>query len=356
MNKKIYRKIALCFCAILLIFSLKIYGQSDNNHFIYIQAKNKQPFYVILNKKVYSSSTIGYLIIPKLKNGSYTLKIGYPKQSIPEKEFDCAVNDADVGYSLQKNDNGELGLLDLQSQKFIASSGDNDVDNANVAVNNSENVAQNSSSNIVGEVTAVSKKKSSSAFGDMLSSVANDSTLKQTPVVEQPKQDAESIVTETAIPNTSDTDFGKDPKKDAQAVIASNNEKHLKPANVDAGDQTYGVIKSSENNASDGKQMTFVLFNSRSTDTVQIMIPGTQTQSDNLPSTQPADNASQNNSKSVPQYGDKSLALFKNSDGDTIPADDTNGSADNSQSIRNKKRIKEKNCRLKLILRILPVR
>lgn len=308
-------------CALLMALQFHVHAQSTDNHFIYIQAKNKQPFYVILNKKVYSSSTIGYLIIPKLKNGTYTLKIGFPKQSADESVFKCVVDDADVGYSLQRNDNGNLGLLDLQTQSFIASA--NNPDN-----NSSASVA--AAPNTVTEAAPAT----SSAFGDMLSAVANDSTLNQKPVTEQPKAVMQQDASNAG--NVQADSFGSNPQADARTVIAASSQKNLKPANIsNDADQTYGVIKSSENTTDAGQQMTFVLFNSRSTDTVQIVIPQAAAQNNNessMPSTaKPGGD----------QYGDRSLALFKNSDGDTVFSDG-NGAAGNATDPSSAKRRSKK--------------
>ena len=331
MNRRFFKKITLILCALLMAMQFHARAQSTDNHFIYIQAKDKQPFYVILNSKVYSSSTIGYLIIPKLKNGNYALKVGFPKQSADESVFKCVVNDADVGYSLQKNDNGNLGLLDLQTQSFITA--------ANSPDNNSSAPVTAAANTVADAAPATS-----SAFGDMLSSVANDSTLKQQPkpVVTEPKAVMQqqniasaNIVTDNN-PVQSDS-FGSNPQADAKAVIAAGGQKNLKPAGIsNDADQTYGVIKSSENTTAAGQQMTFVLFNSRSTDTVQIVIP--QAAAPNNNESPAPDHTSKPDAAN--QYGDRSLALFKNSDGDTVFADDNgagNVAKSSSGSRKNKK-------------------
>lgn len=325
MNKRFFRKAALILCTLLMAMQFHAGAQSTDNHFIYIQAKDKQPFYVILNSKVYSSSTIGYLIIPKLKNGAYTLKIGFPKQSADESVFKCVVNDADVGYSLQKSDNGNFGLLDLQTQNFIAA--------ANSSDNNASTPAAAASNTVAAAAPATS-----SAFGDMLSAVANDSTLNQKLAAEQPKAVMQQQETSNVSSVQVGDSFGNNPQADAKAVIAASGRKNLKPANVsNDADQTYGVIKSSENATDAGQQMTFVLFNTRSTDTVQIVIPQAAAQNNSEPS------APANTSKpdAANQYGDRSLALFKNSDGDTVFSDD-NSTAGNVASSSSAKRKNKK--------------
>ncbi len=315
MNRIFFRKICFLFCTLLLTFGFNANAQDgDNNHFIYIQAKSKQPFYVILNKKVYSSSTIGYLIIPKLKNGTYDLKIGFPKQYASEQDFTCIVRDADVGYSLQNNNNGDLGLLDLQSQAFIsAAKGANDDATVATVTKVTPQAAE-----AVDNTAKAAVEQSSSAFGDMLSSAANDSTLKQQPVV-QPKAEMplQATIQQPALAPEQTDSFGANPQMDTKAVIAASGEK-LKAGEVGNDMETYGVIKSSESNMSAGQQMTFVLFNSRSSDTVQILVPqNTPAKSEDAGTGQPVMPSATGNKQS----GDRSLALFENTNGDTVPAD-----------------------------------
>jgi len=72
-----------------LFFSLSI--QAQQNHFIYIQADSRQPFYVKLDKKIYSSSASGYLILSRLQTGEYNLAVGFPQNEWPEQILHCAV-------------------------------------------------------------------------------------------------------------------------------------------------------------------------------------------------------------------------------------------------------------------------
>ncbi len=71
---------------------------SQQNHFIYLQTENRQPFYVKLDKKILSSSASGYIIIPKLQEGNYIMAIGFPKNEWPEQTVTCTVNKKDSGY------------------------------------------------------------------------------------------------------------------------------------------------------------------------------------------------------------------------------------------------------------------
>jgi len=53
-------------------------SNAQQNHFLYIQADDKQTFSVNLNGKTFNSSDIGYVIIPKLTDGKYQLNISFP--------------------------------------------------------------------------------------------------------------------------------------------------------------------------------------------------------------------------------------------------------------------------------------
>src|SRR5882757_6295280 len=84
-----------------LLICLSVSAHAQQNHFKYIQADNRQPFYIKLDKKILSSSASGYLIIPKLQEGNYTLTIGFPKNEWPEQNVTCSVNKKDAGYLLK---------------------------------------------------------------------------------------------------------------------------------------------------------------------------------------------------------------------------------------------------------------
>jgi len=105
---------------ICLFFSFTLKAQQS--HFIYIQTDNKQPFYVKLDKTIYSSASSGYLIIPQLKTGSYSFVIGFPKNEWPEQNIRCSVENKDLGYILKNFGDKGWGLFNLQSS--YAPSGD----------------------------------------------------------------------------------------------------------------------------------------------------------------------------------------------------------------------------------------
>ena len=64
------------FILTLFIIATAFALKAQQNHFVYIQTDNKQPFYIKMNSQLFSSSSTGYIVIPKLQNGSYSLNIG----------------------------------------------------------------------------------------------------------------------------------------------------------------------------------------------------------------------------------------------------------------------------------------
>lgn len=92
---------------------------AQQNHFVYIQTENKQPFYVKLDQKIFSSSASGYLIIPKLSDGVYTISIGFPKNEWPEQKVTYAINKKDAGYLLKNFEEKGWGLFNLQTLEVM---------------------------------------------------------------------------------------------------------------------------------------------------------------------------------------------------------------------------------------------
>ena len=149
--------LTIIFIGLLISINLK----AQQNHFIYLQTDNKQPFYLKLNKQVYSSSLSGYLIVPKLKTGVYSLLIGFPKSEWPEQNIRCAVEDKDYGYLLKIFEDKRWGLFNLQSMNIL--------------------MADETSKKVEPEA-----EYKSDAFSNMLSTVVNDPTIKQIDPINTP--------------------------------------------------------------------------------------------------------------------------------------------------------------------------
>jgi hypothetical protein len=82
-------------------------------YFVYLQTENQAPFFVQFNKKNYSSSSAGHVILPSLTNGDYTIQIGFPGQNATQ-EYTFTINNEDHGYLVKKFED-DFGILNLQN-------------------------------------------------------------------------------------------------------------------------------------------------------------------------------------------------------------------------------------------------
>lgn len=151
---------------ILLIVTFPDPLSAQLNHFIYLQTEGKQPFYAKIDKKVFSSSASGYLIIPKLKDGGYNVTIGFPKGQIDEQIFLCTVNSKDAGYLVKKFGDKGWGLFNMQTLDVVMAGG---------------------SKSETAKTTAKADE-----FSSLLSAVVNDPSIKQP---EKPVTEAKEIKT-----------------------------------------------------------------------------------------------------------------------------------------------------------------
>ncbi len=97
--------------------------EAQQNYFVYLQTDNKQPFYVKVNEKVFSSSSSGYVVIPKLPNGNHVFSIGFPKNEWPQQVIPVSVSGKDLGYILKNFDTKGWGLFNMQTLDVVMSNG-----------------------------------------------------------------------------------------------------------------------------------------------------------------------------------------------------------------------------------------
>ena len=169
---------------IFLCISISVKAQQ--NHFIYIQTENKQPFYVRQDKNVYSSTASGYLVLSKLKTGSYDLVFGFPKNEWPEQNIHCSLEDKDLGYLLKNFGEKGWGLFNIQSLSVLTAN---------------ENSKKND----------VVKEVRTDAFSNMLSTVVNDPTIRENEPV---KQEVKKRITEDIKPSVAlNSESKKEPLK-----------------------------------------------------------------------------------------------------------------------------------------------
>ena len=100
---------------LMLVFNTVLHAQQY--YFAYVQTDNKQPFYIKVNNKLLSSSASGYVVIPKLSTGIYSLNIGFPKDQWPQQTIPLTVTNTDAGFLLKNFGEKGWGLYNLQTMQ-----------------------------------------------------------------------------------------------------------------------------------------------------------------------------------------------------------------------------------------------
>jgi hypothetical protein len=112
-QKTIYR---LTLTFIFLIGMNVINAQSN---FLYIQTENNQPYAVELKENNYPSNAKGYLMIPQLQNGDYSIKISFGGTQEAIYTYSISIIDKPKGYSLKLSSEKEWILLDMVTLETI---------------------------------------------------------------------------------------------------------------------------------------------------------------------------------------------------------------------------------------------
>ena len=208
----------------ILLFGL--FAKAQQVHFIYLQTENGQPFYVKLDKKVVSSSSAGYLILPKLIDGDYKLSVGFPKKEFPEENFQITVDKKNEGFLLKNFGEKGWGLFNMQSFAVVMGGGTTAPD-------------------------TISKNLQSDPFSKMLANVVKDSSIlqKNEPVKEEPVKEVIST-----------------PKTDSVVTLVQPAPVLLAPAKK---------LLSKKNN--DGMEMVYIDTVGNENDTIRIFIPTEKT-------------------------------------------------------------------------------
>lgn len=248
---------------ILILSGIRVSAQQD--HFVYLQTENQQPFYVKLANKIFSSSSTGYLILPKLTDKDYDIIVGFPKNEFPEQDFKIDINNSDEGFLIKNFGDKGLGLFNLQSLDITMS--------ANVAATQTA------------DTTA--KVYNNDAFSKMLAGVVKDSTLLQK---EQPKpaEEVKKEKTDSSLvmqPDTNplvksaDTSIEVKQNNDTSAIISSNTANiNSKPgssivSSTVSKNYFVPVKKILNDKNDDGEVMIYVDTFSKAHDTIMVFIP-----------------------------------------------------------------------------------
>jgi hypothetical protein len=129
--------------------------QAQQEYFMFVWADNQQPFYVRLNEKTYSSSPIGHLVIPQLKDSTYSLLVGFPKKQFPEQLFLVSFNNKDLDYQLKRTADEGWVLFNAQTSETIKPKQDY----------------------IIKSTTTTLGERKTGAFATLMSALVNDSSV-----------------------------------------------------------------------------------------------------------------------------------------------------------------------------------
>lgn len=217
----------------LFLFHGGLSGSAQQHHFIYLQTENRQPFYCKFNKQLLSSSASGYLIIPKLKTGTYELAIGFPKNEWPEQHFTTSVQNSDLGLLVKNFGDKGWGLFNLQTLE-VAMSG------------------------APAKVPAAPIETKTDQFSSILSDVVNDPTIKQADPIPE--------VVKAPTPPPAETPVDSAKTSAVPPVAAAGAIPEVKA--------TPGISRLVKEKGNAGTDLVYVDVGTNAADTIRIFIPG----------------------------------------------------------------------------------
>ena len=176
--KKIFRLIVLLFIASTSLKAQKVY-------FIYLQTDNQQPFYARMGEKIYNSTSSGYLILSNLRDSVYLVNIGIQGSQAPDQSYSIPVTRKDQGFVVKNLGDKGWGLFNLSSMAVIMPS--------------------TASTNTNPFPIVKTEKREDNPFTNLLAKAADDSTIKERPVIEKPEEKK----TETTVLTTEKKDEPK---------------------------------------------------------------------------------------------------------------------------------------------------
>lgn len=251
----------------LILLSLSLFlnnaVSAQQNHFIYLQSDNGQPFYVKLDKNVFSSSSTGYAIIPKLQKGDYDLTIGFPQNEFPTQKISVPVTN-DAGYALKNFGDKGWGLFNFQSMQTLMAGTKTkpaDVAKAEVVVPQETKKAEEvpAKKEVSKEVETVIVKNEPATVKEK---TATETAISEViPPVKAGDNKEEKIVSggEQIIPPPASGENLKTVAKDAGVVALSPRDKNIK--------QLQSILDA------DGRSIVYTDNSQRPADTVTLFMP-----------------------------------------------------------------------------------
>ncbi len=109
----------LCRLSFLIVFGCLGQLVAAQSNFLYIQSENNQPYYIQLKGNVYSSNAKGYLLIPQMRDGEYSMVLGFPVKEYKESTFNFTIVGKPKGYSLKFTQEGEWMMMDMVTLELL---------------------------------------------------------------------------------------------------------------------------------------------------------------------------------------------------------------------------------------------
>lgn len=242
------------FLFLMLTFIVLSVSIAQQQHFMFIQSDNRQPFNVTMAKTNYSSSANGYLVIPKLANGEYSFTIGFAGNEIKDQPFHCVIDKKDIGFTLKQFGDKGWGLFNLQTFEILMAN-------------------QKPTANTKFDVV----KQTPKAQPEIAPEPQKPIEKKDEPVV-KPK-DSVAIVKVTAPakgPEKIDTPKVVIEQQEVKPVvpdpIPQKPEVNIPTANT-APQKQLGVFKYGESGFNTGLQLTYIEVDATYSDTIRVFIP-----------------------------------------------------------------------------------
>jgi hypothetical protein len=236
--------IALILCQTTLL--------SQDRYFMFVQTENDQAFYARVQGRTLSSSANGYLIVPRITDTSISITFGFPKRLFPEQTFLIRNIRSDKGFLLKNSPEKGWMLSDMQTADiFLAISADKP------------------------EPTRMASRPPADPFSELLSTVIDDSSLRETPIVATPAPPAIRKPAVTKI-NTFDSSNKSTIQQPPPAVLSQDVKSDVsKPMNADVSPSRVATAtKLMEQIDASGVQMVFTDQAAGGvTDTISIWIP-----------------------------------------------------------------------------------
>lgn len=101
---------------------LVLYAQavmSQQQGFIYLEASNRQPFFVLQGGQVFSSTPNGYMLMKSMERDTLDFTIGFPRDRWKRKRFRVTVKGQDNYWQWLQVDTGRWALYDKSEGKWI---------------------------------------------------------------------------------------------------------------------------------------------------------------------------------------------------------------------------------------------